>query len=85
MHNSLFNLPVVTQITPYLSQRQMGELPILVISHPKVRAAIALQGAHLLACQQTGTPPRMAMPSLNGVLSLSHSTSSSPSGFQESR
>lgn len=57
MHNSLFNLPVVTQITPYLSQRQMGELPILVISHPKVRAAIALQGAHLLAWQPAGQQP----------------------------
>ncbi|MHB2093915.1 D-hexose-6-phosphate mutarotase [Pantoea dispersa] len=57
MHNSLFNLPVVTQITPYLSQRQMGELPILVISHPKVRSAIALQGAHLLAWQPAGQQP----------------------------
>jgi hypothetical protein len=42
MHNSLFNLPVVTQITPYLSQRQMGELPILVISHPKAEVTPCL-------------------------------------------
>ena len=35
----------------------MGDLPIVVISHPKVRAAIALQGAHLLAWQPSGQKP----------------------------
>jgi len=57
MHDSLYTLPVVKQITPYLSQRQMGELPILVISHPKFRAAVALQGAHLLSWQPGGHQP----------------------------
>ena len=73
MHNSLFNLPVVTQITPYLSQRQMGELPILVISHPKVRAAIALQGAHLLAWQPAGQGCR-----LGRMSSVAHTTTLRP-------
>ncbi len=35
----------------------MGELPILVISHPKVRSAIALQGAHLLSWKPAGQQP----------------------------
>lgn len=57
MQDTLFTLPVREQITPYLSQRQQGDLPVLVISHPKVRAAIALQGAHLLAWQPAGQSP----------------------------
>lgn len=57
MQDKLFSLPVVTQISPYLSQRQVGELPTIVISHPKVRAAITLQGAHLLAWQPSGEKP----------------------------
>jgi len=65
MQDTLFTLPVVEQITPYLSLRQQGELPVLVISHPKVRAAIALQGAHLLAWQPCGQQP---------VIWLSHKT-----------
>lgn len=57
MPNTLFTLPVTEQITPYLSLRQQDELPVVVISHPKVRAAIALQGAHLLAWQPSGHQP----------------------------
>ena len=57
MQDTLYSLPVVNQITPYLSQRQMGDLPIVVVSHPKVRAAIALQGAHLLSWQPSGQQP----------------------------
>lgn len=57
MQDKLFSLPVVTQISPYLSQRQVGELPTIVVSHPKVRAAITLQGAHLIAWQPSGEQP----------------------------
>lgn len=57
MQDKLFSLPVMTQITPYLSQRQVGDLPAIVISHPKVRAAITLQGAHLIAWQPSGEKP----------------------------
>ncbi|MDO6405402.1 D-hexose-6-phosphate mutarotase [Pantoea phytobeneficialis] len=57
MQESLFSLPVVQQITPYLSQRQIGELPVIIVSHPRVRAAITLQGAHLLAWQPSGQQP----------------------------
>ncbi len=57
MHEQLFALPVVNQITPYLSQRQIGELPVIVVSHPKVRAAVTLQGAQLVAWQPSGEKP----------------------------
>lgn len=53
----IFSLPVSRQITPYISQRQLDELPTIVVNHPKVRAAITLQGAHLLAWQPSGEKP----------------------------
>ncbi|MGL6018995.1 MAG: D-hexose-6-phosphate mutarotase [Gibbsiella quercinecans] len=57
MNEKIFTLPVTEQISPYISQRQLDELPLIVISHPKVRAAVALQGAHLLAWQPSGEAP----------------------------
>ncbi|WP_127959369.1 D-hexose-6-phosphate mutarotase [Serratia microhaemolytica] len=54
MNNKIFNLPVLQQLTPVISLSQQDELPILVISHAKFRAAIALQGAHLLSWQPSG-------------------------------
>lgn len=35
MQDKIFSLPVVKQITPYLSQRQLGDLPVIVVSHPR--------------------------------------------------
>lgn len=57
MNETLFSLPVINQISPYLSQRQLGELPLVVVTHPKVRAAVTLQGAHLVAWQPSGERP----------------------------
>lgn len=57
MNEKVFSLPVVEQISPYISQRQLDNLPVVVVSHPKVRAAVALQGAHLLAWQPSGEQP----------------------------
>ncbi|CCK14053.1 Aldose 1-epimerase family protein YeaD [Cronobacter universalis NCTC 9529] len=54
MINTLFALPVSEQLTPYLSRRQHDELDIIVIDHPQVRAAVALQGAHLLCWKPAG-------------------------------
>ncbi len=51
MIERLLALPVVSPITPSLSQRQIGELTVIVIDHPKVRAAVSFQGAHVLAWQ----------------------------------
>lgn len=57
MQESLYKLPVTRQISPYLSLRQKDQLPLLVVSHPKVSAVIALQGAQLLSWQPSGEKP----------------------------
>lgn len=57
MNKKIFSLPVINQITPYLSQRQMGDLPVVVVAHPKVRATVTLQGAQLIAWQPAGEKP----------------------------
>ncbi|WP_312042263.1 D-hexose-6-phosphate mutarotase [Erwinia sp.] len=57
MNEKLFSLPVADQITPYISLRLMGELPVVVIVHPRVRAAVTLQGAQLVAWQPSGEKP----------------------------
>lgn len=57
MNEKLFSLPVLNQISPYITQRQIGELPVVVITHPKVRAAVTLQGAHLVAWQPAAEKP----------------------------
>ncbi|MEB7890053.1 D-hexose-6-phosphate mutarotase [Hafnia alvei] len=57
MSEKIFTLPVQEQITPYISQRQIDELPVVVVNHPKVRAAVTLQGAHLLTWQPSGEKP----------------------------
>ncbi|WP_434662756.1 D-hexose-6-phosphate mutarotase [Klebsiella sp. MISC125] len=56
----LFTLPVVETLGPGITRRKMDELEILVIQTPFCKAAIALQGAHLL----TWKPPRQANPVL---------------------
>ncbi len=55
MIERLLALPVTSPITPSLSQRQMGDLPVIVIDHPKVRAAVSFQGAQVLAWQPAGS------------------------------
>lgn len=57
MNEKIFSLPVLNQISPCIAQRQIGELPVLTITHPRLRAAVALQGAHLLAWQPSGEKP----------------------------
>ncbi len=57
MQYKIISLPVVKQISPYLSQRQLGDLPVIVVSHPQVRAAVTLQGAHLIDWQPSGEKP----------------------------
>jgi len=57
MNEKLFSLPVINQISPYITQRQIGELPTIVVTHPKVRAAVTLQGAQLIAWQPSGEKP----------------------------
>ena len=57
MNEHIFSLPVLSTLSPSLSQRQIGELPVLVIAHPKVRAAVTLQGAHLIDWQPVDEQP----------------------------
>ena len=57
MITKIFALPVIQQITPAISVRQQDQLDIIVIDHALVRAAIALQGAHLLSWQPQGAEP----------------------------
>lgn len=57
MNEKLFSLPVIDQITPYISLRKVGDLPVVVIVHPQVRAAVTLQGAQLIAWQPSGEKP----------------------------
>ncbi|MEE3649341.1 MULTISPECIES: D-hexose-6-phosphate mutarotase [unclassified Brenneria] len=57
MNDKIFELPVTQKITPAISRRQVEQLPVVVVDHPQVRAAVALQGAHLLSWQPTGQAP----------------------------
>lgn len=49
MTETLYTLPVIEKLSPALSLRRQDELDLIVIDHPQVRGAIALQGAHLLS------------------------------------
>jgi glucose-6-phosphate 1-epimerase len=57
MNEDVFALPVLEQLSAHVSARRIGELPLIVVDHPQVRAAVALQGAHLVAWQPTGEEP----------------------------
>ncbi|ARD38240.1 D-hexose-6-phosphate mutarotase [Edwardsiella ictaluri] len=59
MSEKIFSLPVERQITPYISLRQLDALPIIVVNHPRLQAAVALQGAHLLLWQPGGEKPAL--------------------------
>ncbi|WP_213993629.1 D-hexose-6-phosphate mutarotase [Sodalis sp. dw_96] len=57
MYDTLFALPVKEQLSSSVSLRQLDQLPVIVIDHPQVRAAVTLQGAHLIAWQPAGEEP----------------------------
>ncbi len=57
MQSTFFTLPQVSTLSPSISLRRKDQLYILVIEHAKFRAAIALQGAHLLTWQPHDQPP----------------------------
>lgn len=54
MINKIFALPVIEQVTPVLSRRQLDDLELIVVDHPQVKASFALQGAHLLSWKPAG-------------------------------
>lgn len=57
MSDSLFALPVKQTLSPSLTLRQQYQLPLVVVEHPQVRAAVTLQGAHLVAWRPAGEKP----------------------------
>ncbi|MBD1227005.1 D-hexose-6-phosphate mutarotase [Xenorhabdus griffiniae] len=57
MLDKIFSLPIVEQLSPYVSQRNMDDFPLLVVSHPKARGVISLQGAHLITWQPNNEKP----------------------------
>ncbi|MGW1992153.1 D-hexose-6-phosphate mutarotase [Embleya sp. NPDC001921] len=57
MPEDVFALPVVRRLDPHLTLRRVGALPVVVVTHPQVRAAVTLQGAQLLSWQPTGEEP----------------------------
>ena len=54
---SFLSLPVKEELSTHLTLRKKDELDILVINHPTAKAALALQGAHLLRWQPEGQKP----------------------------
>ncbi|CCW32605.1 D-hexose-6-phosphate mutarotase [Xenorhabdus nematophila] len=57
MLNKIFSLPIVEQISPYISQRNIDDFPLIVVSHPKARGVVSIQGAHLITWQPSGEKP----------------------------
>ncbi|MGW6867292.1 D-hexose-6-phosphate mutarotase [Streptomyces sp. NPDC054904] len=57
MNENLLSLPVAEQLSPSVSLRRIGELPLVVVDHPGVRAAVTLQGAQVVGWQPTGAEP----------------------------
>lgn len=51
---TIFALPVNGQLTDTICRRRKGDLDIIVVDHPQVKASLALQGAHLLSWQPAG-------------------------------
>lgn len=53
----VFELPIIEKKTEHISLRKLDELAVIVVDHPRVRAAVAVQGAHLFAWQPAGHQP----------------------------
>lgn len=57
MNDKIFSLPIKSEITSTITERQIDQLPVIVVDHPQVRAAVTCQGAHLLQWQPSGEQP----------------------------
>lgn len=55
--DTLFSLPIAQSISKSIALCHYQNMPILVITHAQCRAAISLQGGHLLAWQPTNNAP----------------------------
>lgn len=54
MAENFYTLETDEQITSIISRRQCGQLALVVVEHPQVRAVVCLQGAQLLSWQPVG-------------------------------
>jgi glucose-6-phosphate 1-epimerase len=57
MSEKIFTLPVVRQLHPSVSLRDLDGIPLIVVEHARARAAVSLQGAQLLLWQPDGEEP----------------------------
>ncbi|QKW06549.1 D-hexose-6-phosphate mutarotase [Streptomyces sp. NA04227] len=57
MNDALSALPVIEELSPSVTRRLLGEIPVLVVDHPRVRGAVSLQGGQVLAWQPAGSAP----------------------------
>ncbi|MEC5341337.1 D-hexose-6-phosphate mutarotase [Brenneria populi] len=57
MNDMIFKLPIDKVFSPTISQRQLDQLPVIVIEHPQASAAITLQGAHLIDWRPANEEP----------------------------
>ncbi|MFJ8045893.1 D-hexose-6-phosphate mutarotase [Kitasatospora sp. NPDC096147] len=57
MLEKLLALPVLRDLSPSVTLRRMGAIPVLVIDHPTGRGAVSVQGAQLLTWQPAGEQP----------------------------
>ncbi|MFG2292102.1 D-hexose-6-phosphate mutarotase [Streptomyces sp. NPDC048603] len=57
MSKRIFDLPVGERLSASVGLRKLGDLPVVVVDHPRIRGAVTLQGAQLLLWQQAGEEP----------------------------
>ncbi|MFD8984615.1 D-hexose-6-phosphate mutarotase [Streptomyces sp. NPDC059564] len=57
MNDGLFVLSVVERLSPSVTVRRLGDLPVLVIDHARVRGAVTVQGGQVIAWQPAGSAP----------------------------
>ncbi|MER5867496.1 D-hexose-6-phosphate mutarotase [Kitasatospora sp. NPDC002040] len=57
MSDRFSGLPVARAVSASVSERSLNGMPVLVVEHPQVRAAVSVQGAQLIAWQPAGAEP----------------------------
>ncbi|MFI5531324.1 D-hexose-6-phosphate mutarotase [Kitasatospora sp. NPDC051853] len=57
MPESFLDLPVRQDLSPSVTLRRKGDIPVVVVDHPTGRAVVSLQGAQLVTWQPSGEQP----------------------------
>ncbi|MEU8775477.1 D-hexose-6-phosphate mutarotase [Streptomyces sp. NPDC048606] len=55
--SAFFSLAVTERLSDSVTLRRIGEIPVVVVDHPRVRGVVSLQGGQLIAWQPTGSAP----------------------------